>query len=222
MSTINSEQESMDILRLIESKLRRQQQQQLSLRNSSASVLLPVDIGHAFAMLYVALGTIAIVLNGFILVVLLKKHRYVFKHVFYLLIFNFSLIDMCKGGCAILWAIKTLKPANGSLLILKIDQIALFLLRFCNLATILNLLMITSNEFFFIVYPLRYRSMITKRRTIALMIASWVISLTFTIVILVLGSSQKTVYINTNCNANRNESSLLLGEFKNLLNCKLN
>jgi hypothetical protein len=39
---------------------------------------------------------------------------------------------------------------------LRVEQAALMMLRFCNLATILNLLMITINEFLYIKWSFKY------------------------------------------------------------------
>lgn len=160
---------------------------------------LPLDIAYGFATVFVVLGFAAIVLNAVILSILLRRHRYVFKHVFYLLIVNFTIIDTLKGACMILWAVKSFAPAGGSLLILKLDQLTLLLLRFCNLATILNLLMITLNEFCFIVYPLRYRTLITKARAVALVLFCWILSWTFTVVTMLLGSNQQRIIVDKAC-----------------------
>lgn len=67
------------------------------------------------------------------------------------------------GICSIIWALKLLPiGATSSMLFMKIDQLVLMALRYTNLATILNLLMITINEYIFIVYPLRYRQLVTR------------------------------------------------------------
>ncbi|KIH62121.1 hypothetical protein ANCDUO_07597 [Ancylostoma duodenale] len=69
------------------------------------------------------------------------------------------------GISSILFAIKLLKTdlnSDNSLLSIRIDQYSGVLLRFTNLATILNLLCITLNEYIFICYPLRYSALITR------------------------------------------------------------
>jgi hypothetical protein len=55
------------------------------------------DAALVFAVVSVVVGTFAILLNGSILTILLKRRRHVFSHVFYVLIFNFALIDVLKG-----------------------------------------------------------------------------------------------------------------------------
>lgn len=192
---------------ILQQLLERRKNRTLGAAAAATTDGLPLDVGYGFATVFVVLGFAAIVLNGLILSILLRRHRYVFKHVFYLLIVNFTIIDTLKGACMILWAIKTFAPAGGNLLILKLDQLTLLLLRFCNLATILNLLMITLNEFCFIVYPFRYRTLITKARAIALVLFCWLLSWTFTVVTMLMGSNQQRIIVDKACIKQQQETA---------------
>lgn len=51
---------------------------------------------------------------------------------------------------------------STSMYFMKADQYALMILRFANLATILNLLILTLNEYVYIIYPFHYRRLVTK------------------------------------------------------------
>ncbi|KAK6012926.1 hypothetical protein OSTOST_21894, partial [Ostertagia ostertagi] len=119
---------------------------------------------RGFGISYVTLGTLAIVLNSIFLYSLLARRRKAFSHAFYIMILDFTIIDTIKGVSSILFAIKLLKTdlnSDQSLISIRVDQYSGVLLRFANLATILNLLSITLNEYVFICYPLRYSTLVT-------------------------------------------------------------
>ncbi|EJW71211.1 hypothetical protein WUBG_17882, partial [Wuchereria bancrofti] len=64
--------------------------------------------------------------------------------------------------CSIIWALKMLPAGiSTSMYFMKADQFALMILRFANLATILNLLILTLNEYVYIIYPFHYRRLVT-------------------------------------------------------------
>ncbi|VDM47933.1 unnamed protein product [Toxocara canis] len=151
-------------------------------------------------MLFIICGIAAFAFNAAILFVLFCRRRSLFSHVFYIMIFNFALIDLLKSLCSIVWALKLLPVGvTSSMFFMKIDQLVLMVLRFSNLATILNLLMITLNEYLFIVYPLRYRQIVTRCRVIALLVICWLAAWTFTVSILLLGSREQSIYIKPDC-----------------------
>ncbi|CAJ0575395.1 unnamed protein product, partial [Mesorhabditis spiculigera] len=163
-----------------------------------------VNTAFGFGVSYVSLGLVAIVLNGTFLYALISRRRHVFSHVFYVMIFNFVLIDCLKGICSILFALKLLKSdmdAMGTLWIVKIDQMSAFLLRFSNLATILNLTMITINEYLFICYPLQYPNYVTRARVFACLIAAWIISFALTISNAVVTVAHQSIFIDLDCQA---------------------
>lgn len=116
------------------------------------------EIAFRFAIVFCTFGLVAVLVNIFVMFLLLRHWRRMFRHVFYLLVLNFALIDILKGLCLILWSGMILKPPPtdqlSRIVAMKIDQITLVVLRTCNLETIFNLLMITFNEYFFIKYPL--------------------------------------------------------------------
>ncbi|CAJ0946541.1 unnamed protein product, partial [Mesorhabditis belari] len=163
-----------------------------------------VNTAFGFGVSYVSLGGIAILMNGTFLFALLSKRSQVFSHVFYVMIFNFVLIDSLKGICSILFALKLLKSdmdAIGTLWIVKIDQMSAFLLRFSNLATILNLTMITINEYLFICYPLQYPNIVTRNRVICCLVVSWITSFGLTISNAVVSQAHQSILIDLECQA---------------------
>ncbi|VDK55916.1 unnamed protein product [Anisakis simplex] len=165
---------------------------------------IPVDAAYAFGLLFILCGIAAFLFNFTILYVFFRRRRSFFSHVFYIMIFNFALIDLLKSICSIVWALKLLPfGITSSMVFMKIDQLTLMILRFSNLATILNLLMITLNEYLFIVYPLRYRQIVTRCRVIALIIVCWLSAWIFTVSILLIGSREQSIYIKPDCIAKR-------------------
>ncbi|KHN79516.1 hypothetical protein Tcan_13679 [Toxocara canis] len=177
------------------------------------SYSVPVDAAYAFGLLFIICGIAAFAFNAAILFVLFCRRRSLFSHVFYIMIFNFALIDLLKSLCSIVWALKLLPVGvTSSMFFMKIDQLVLMVLRFSNLATILNLLMITLNEYLFIVYPLRYRQIVTRCRVIALLVICWLAAWTFTVSILLLGSREQSIYIKPDCLARRAVETNMTGK----------
>ncbi|CAI4228194.1 unnamed protein product [Auanema sp. JU1783] len=165
---------------------------------------------RGFGISYIVLGSLAIILNSTFLYTLMARKRTTFAHTFYIMILNFTLIDTLKGICSILFALKLLKSDMGttdSLWTIRVDQYSGLLLRFSNLATILNLLMITLNEYIFICHPLRYSSLVTKGRVVLFVIVTWIISSTFTLANMVAGTMSKSIMIDQECTINANSTS---------------
>lgn len=160
----------------------------------------PIQGAHIFGVVFIASGIAAMIFNSTILIVLYRLRRSIFSHIFYILIFNFSLIDLLKSICSIVWALKLLPGGvSSSIYFMKADQLALMILRFSNLATILNLLMITLNEFIYIVYPFRHRQIITSVRVVLLIAICWIVACGFTLSILLIGSRKQSIYIKSEC-----------------------
>lgn len=143
-----------------------------------------ISIGSNFARGHIILGILALLLNLTILFVLIIKRRFIFKNVFYILIFNFALIDCLKGVCLIAYASRLLKSGKNhqiNMSIMKFDQYVTVIFRFCNLATILNLLLITLNEYMFIKHPFLYNRWVKRRLALFFICLNWVLCLSFTI-----------------------------------------
>uniref|UniRef100_A0A915HMC0 G-protein coupled receptors family 1 profile domain-containing protein n=1 Tax=Romanomermis culicivorax TaxID=13658 RepID=A0A915HMC0_ROMCU len=143
-----------------------------------------ISIGSNFARGHIILGILALLLNLTILFVLIIKRRFMFKNVFYILIFNFALIDCLKGVCLIAYASRLLKSGKNhqiNMSIMKFDQYVTVIFRFCNLATILNLLLITLNEYVFIKHPFLYNRWVKRKLALFFICLNWVLCLSFTI-----------------------------------------
>ncbi len=120
------------------------------------------EMGFRFAIVFCVFGLVAVLVNIFVMFLLLRHRRRVFRHIFYILVMNFAVIDILKGLFLILWSGGIiLKPPSDDdfirVVAVKIDQITLVILRTFNLETIFNLLLITFNEYFFIKFPLSVR-----------------------------------------------------------------
>ncbi|VDL63019.1 unnamed protein product [Nippostrongylus brasiliensis] len=165
---------------------------------------------RGFGISYVTLGTLAIVLNSIFLYSLLARRRKAFSHAFYIMILDFTLIDTIKGISSILFAIKLLKTdlnSDQSLLSIRIDQYSGVLLRFANLATILNLLSITLNEYVFICYPLRYSTLVTRKRVVLVIAGIWIVSSTMTFANMVAGIQNRSLWIDDECTLDANSTA---------------
>ncbi|KAL6730220.1 hypothetical protein Aduo_001207 [Ancylostoma duodenale] len=165
---------------------------------------------RGFGVSYVILGTFAICLNSLFLYSLLARRRKAFSHAFYIMILDFTIIDTIKGISSILFAIKLLKTdlnSDNSLLSIRIDQYSGVLLRFTNLATILNLLCITLNEYIFICYPLRYSALITRKRVVLLILGIWIVSSSMTFANMVAGLQNRSLWIDDECTSNANSTA---------------
>lgn len=165
---------------------------------------------RGFGISYVTLGTLAIALNSVFLYSLLARRRKAFSHAFYIMILDFTIIDTLKGVSSILFAIKLLKTdlnSDQSLISIRIDQYSGVLLRFSNLATILNLLSITLNEFVFICYPLRYSTLITRKRVVLVIACIWIISSTMTFANMVAGIQNRSLWIDDECTMDANTTA---------------
>ncbi|VDN05933.1 unnamed protein product [Thelazia callipaeda] len=160
----------------------------------------PTQGALIFGTIFIISGIFAMVFNATIIMALCRMRRSILSRIFYILILNFALIDLLKSICLIVWALKMLPTSiSSSMYFMKADQLALMILRFSNLATILNLLMITLNEYAYIVYPFHYRQFVTNARTIILIIACWLIAWGFTLSILLIRSRKQSIYIKPDC-----------------------
>lgn len=154
-------------------------------RRRDAYVNGTVEIGVHFGRTYVALGAVAVLLNLTILCILISHRRQMLRNVFYMLIFNFAIIDCLKGICLITYAMRMIKSPSSTKAALitsfKFDQYMTLIFRFCNMATILNLLMITLNEFVFIKFPLSYHRLVNKKSALFCILLNWTLCLVFTV-----------------------------------------
>uniref|UniRef100_A0A914SHU4 G-protein coupled receptors family 1 profile domain-containing protein n=1 Tax=Parascaris equorum TaxID=6256 RepID=A0A914SHU4_PAREQ len=82
-------------------------------------------------------------------------------NVFYVIVLHCAIVDMIRGCCLI------------------VNQFTLLILRSCNLLTIFNLLVFTTNEFIVIRYPLHHKRCFRRKAVLLILFLSWLISLTF-------------------------------------------
>ncbi|KAL3103367.1 hypothetical protein niasHS_002553 [Heterodera schachtii] len=130
------------------------------------------------------LGALCILLNAFVILALLRNRRRVLINVFYVLVLHCAVVDLIRGGCLIAWGmphllIHTMRSIDARLNALKINQFTLVILRSCNMLTIFNLLVFTTNEFIVIKYPLHYRRYFCRRTVVLILAICWLVSLLF-------------------------------------------
>uniref|UniRef100_A0A1I7S8H2 G_PROTEIN_RECEP_F1_2 domain-containing protein n=1 Tax=Bursaphelenchus xylophilus TaxID=6326 RepID=A0A1I7S8H2_BURXY len=130
------------------------------------------------------LGLLCIFLNLFVVYALLRNRRRVLANVFYVLVLHCAFVDLIRGTCLVAWGmpnllINRLNTVQDRLLLLKINQFTLIVLRSCNFLTIFNLLVFTTNEFIVIKFPLHYRRYFRRRTVLVILGCSWLISVLF-------------------------------------------
>ena len=145
------------------------------------------------------LGALCLLLNLFVIFALIRNRRRVLRNVFYVLVLHCAFVDLIRGACLIAWGMPHLWINNmhtmkdrllalkvsfnlhskllikylhciSNIIIFQINQFTLVILRSCNLLTIFNLLVFTTNEFIVIKYPLHYRRCF-RRRTVLVILA---------------------------------------------------
>nr|CRZ23596.1 Bm4526 [Brugia malayi] len=172
----------------------------LSANKSPSSWMPPTQSAHIFGAIFIGCGVAALIFNAAIMITLCHLRRNILSRVFYLLIFNFAIIDLLKSTCSIIWALKMLPAGiSTSMYFMKADQFALMILRFANLATILNLLILTLNEYVYIIYPFHYRRLVTNTRVTLLIVTCWIIAWGLTLSILFFGSRKQSIYVKPDC-----------------------
>ncbi|KAM3721738.1 Beta-2 adrenergic receptor [Dirofilaria immitis] len=192
----------------------------ISLVNKTTSSITtwmpPTQGAHIFGTVFIGCGIVAIIFNATVMITLCRLRRNITSHVFYLLIFNFAIIDLLKSTCSVIWALKMLPAGvSTSMYFMKADQFALMILRFANLATILNLLILTLNEYIYIIYPFYYRRFVTNMRVTMLIVICWIISWGFTLSILFVGSQKQSIYIKPDCLIKRKYLDNILNNAEN-------
>ncbi|CAJ0582536.1 unnamed protein product, partial [Mesorhabditis spiculigera] len=129
------------------------------------------------------LGSLSLLLNLFVVAALLKNRRRVLKNVFYVIVLHCAILDVIRGICLVLHGVPVmLSPyfsIGNKILLLKMNRHTLVVLRACNLLTIFNLLVFTTNEFVVVRYPLHYRRYIRRRTAILVIIVCWFVSIFF-------------------------------------------
>ncbi|KAF8367394.1 hypothetical protein PRIPAC_85223 [Pristionchus pacificus] len=172
-----------------------------------------------FGLVYITIGLLAIALNSLVLFSLMKRRKQL-THCYYILIFNFALLDCLKGICSILSATKLLRETMDQWSSI-LDQYSGLVLRFANIVTIVNLMMITLNEFIYISNPLRYSMLVTKARVISVIILTWVMSGIFVVgtSILQADSRNRGIKIDNDCLENPLSSVFKFKENRTFAEC---
>jgi len=142
------------------------------------------ELKLAVVLVCTLFGVLSLLLNVWVITALLRNRRRVLRNVFYVLVFHCSVVDLIRGGCLIMWGVPylligSMQTMGARLLALKINQFTLVALRSCNLLTIFNLLLFTTNEFIVIKYPLHYRRRFRRPTVLVVLAISWLVSLMF-------------------------------------------
>ncbi|KAK6754595.1 hypothetical protein RB195_013534 [Necator americanus] len=143
------------------------------------------------------LGALSVVLNVFVISALIRNRRRVLTNVFYVIVLHCAVLDVARGLCLIVYGLpyfaNTIYKINLSIstkvALFRSSTFALVVLRICNLLTIFNLLVFTTNEFVVIRYPLHYRRYFRRRAVLGILSCCWVISIIMGLGLLVPPSS---------------------------------
>ncbi|XGW04092.1 hypothetical protein V3C99_015327 [Haemonchus contortus] len=131
------------------------------------------------------LGALSIVLNVFVISALLRNRRRVLTNVFYVIVLHCAVLDVARGLCLIIYGLpyfansvyKISLSISTKVALFRASTFALVVLRICNMLTIFNLLVFTTNEFIVIRYPLHYRRYVRRKAVLATLSCCWVVSI---------------------------------------------
>ncbi|CAD6190067.1 unnamed protein product [Caenorhabditis auriculariae] len=132
-----------------------------------------------------SLGGMSVVLNLFVISALLRHRHRVLSNVFYVIVLHCAILDVARGVCLIVYGLphfaNTIYKLNLSITtriaLFRGSTFALVVLRICNLLTIFNLLVFTTNEFIVIRYPLHYRRYFRRRAVLVILTCCWIVSI---------------------------------------------
>ncbi|WKY09078.1 hypothetical protein Q1695_001879 [Nippostrongylus brasiliensis] len=143
------------------------------------------------------LGALSVVLNLFVISALLRNRRRVLTNVFYVIVLHCAVLDVARGLCLIVYGLpyfantiyKIALSISTKVALFRASTFALVVLRICNLLTIFNLLVFTTNEFIVIRYPLHYRRYFRRKAVLVILGCCWIISIVMGLGLLVPPSS---------------------------------
>ncbi|EFO91140.1 hypothetical protein CRE_30325 [Caenorhabditis remanei] len=126
------------------------------------------------------LGALSVILNLFVIIALLRHRRRVLSNVFYVIVLHCAVLDVARGVCLILYGLPYFANSfyninldiSTRISLFQASRFALVILRVCNLLTIFNLLVFTTNEYIVIRYPLHYRRYF-RRKFVLIILAVW-------------------------------------------------
>uniref|UniRef100_A0A1I7U7X6 G_PROTEIN_RECEP_F1_2 domain-containing protein n=1 Tax=Caenorhabditis tropicalis TaxID=1561998 RepID=A0A1I7U7X6_9PELO len=132
------------------------------------------------------LGALSVILNLFVIIALLRHRRRVLSNVFYVIVLHCAVLDVARGICLIVYGLPYFANTFFSNVTMDIEtritlfqaqRFALVILRVCNLLTIFNLLVFTTNEYIVIRYPLHYRRYFRRKFVLIILAACWIVSI---------------------------------------------
>uniref|UniRef100_A0A0K0ERX8 G_PROTEIN_RECEP_F1_2 domain-containing protein n=1 Tax=Strongyloides stercoralis TaxID=6248 RepID=A0A0K0ERX8_STRER len=163
--------------------------------------------GLLFGIICDILASIGLFLNFYVVYALLANRKRMLSNIFYVLVLHCSIVDIVRGVCLIINGLPNLLTSLGMTMsgrqgLLNKTQYATLILRSCNLLTIFNLLIFTTNEFIVIKFPLHYRRYFSRRTVIFLICLGWIISILFGIGYVILNTvfERKSIMIKTEDN----------------------
>ncbi|CEF63744.1 G protein-coupled receptor, rhodopsin-like family and GPCR, rhodopsin-like, 7TM domain and 7TM GPCR, serpentine receptor class x (Srx) family-containing protein [Strongyloides ratti] len=176
--------------------------------NSDIQYKISIDgWGLLFGIICDVLGIIGLFLNFFVVYALLANQKRMLSNIFYVLVLHCSIVDIVRGICLIINGLPNLLTSLGLTMtgrqgLLNKTQYATLILRSCNLLTIFNLLIFTTNEFIVIKFPLHYRRYFSRRTVIFLIGLGWIISILFGVGYVILNTvfERKSIMIKTEIN----------------------
>ncbi|UMM36567.1 hypothetical protein L5515_008672 [Caenorhabditis briggsae] len=138
------------------------------------------------------LGALSVILNLFVIIALLRHRRRVLSNVFYVIVLHCAILDVARGICLILYGLPYFANSfynihldiSTRIKLFQASRFALVILRVCNLLTIFNLLVFTTNEYIVIRYPLHYRRYFRRKFVLIILAICWTVSIMMAIGIL--------------------------------------
>ncbi|NP_001343845.1 G-protein coupled receptors family 1 profile domain-containing protein [Caenorhabditis elegans] len=149
------------------------------------------------------LGALSVILNLFVIIALLRHRRRVLSNVFYVIVLHCAVLDVARGVCLILYGLPYFANSfyninldiHTRIHLFQLSRFALVILRVCNLLTIFNLLVFTTNEYIVIRYPLHYRRYFRRKFVLIILAICWTMSIMMALGILYSSSKSQTEWL---------------------------
>ncbi|CAI2355101.1 unnamed protein product [Caenorhabditis sp. 36 PRJEB53466] len=130
------------------------------------------------------LGALSVILNLFVIIALMRHRHRVLSNVFYVIVLHCAILDVVRGICLIMYGLpyfansiyKINLDITTRISLFRASTFALVVLRICNLLTIFNLLVFTTNEYIVIRYPLHYRRYFRRKFVLIILAICWIVS----------------------------------------------
>ena len=140
------------------------------------------------------LGSLAVILN-FVQLILLQK-RAPKKSSFEVILFSLGLSDLAFGLCSITMATGALQLKWNIRIAMDFVRSVQILTSFTGTVTLFHISVISLDRFIGVILPFQHRDLVSTKRTVALLMTGWVVSLMLSLTLLIEGIGEIFVKIS--------------------------